>query len=244
MKKKTCFIFRRKLCGQRKSCFDTFASSLFVCPTKCCHHFTVPKQEFNMPVISTRYSTTTTGNSYITPSVGTYRSTLSATSRSSADRASSIERPNYTSATESYINRSRATTSTFRLTSSSSYRLTNGTSSSTNDSYSSRYGVSKFIFFSSFHTPARIIMWFIGSKQQYYSKVFAKIKKTLTQDDVKVVRESEPISFRFAKNVPLLSQSIKFICNHRHQKKNIIHYPTASIIFISAERCHKWFRTL
>lgn len=60
-------------------------------------------------------------------------------------------------------------------------------------------------------------MWFIGSKQQYYSKVFAK-KKKLTQDDVKVVLESEPISFRFAKNVPLLSQSIKFICTATKKK--------------------------
>lgn len=97
-----------------------------------------------MPVISTRYSATTTGNSYLSPSVGTYRSTLSATNRSSSDRATSIERPNYTSATESYLNRSRASSSTFRLSTSSNYRLTNGSSSnnSTNDSLSSRYGVS------------------------------------------------------------------------------------------------------
>ncbi|XP_063703402.1 ubiquitin carboxyl-terminal hydrolase Usp2 isoform X6 [Culicoides brevitarsis] len=95
-----------------------------------------------MPVISTRYSTTTTtGNSYISPSVGSYRSTLSATNRSSADRSASIERPNYTSATESYLNRARASSSSsFRLSTASSYRLTNGTSSSS-DYSSSRYGV-------------------------------------------------------------------------------------------------------
>ncbi|XP_063703398.1 ubiquitin carboxyl-terminal hydrolase Usp2 isoform X2 [Culicoides brevitarsis] len=94
-----------------------------------------------MPVISTRYSTTTTtGNSYISPSVGSYRSTLSATNRSSADRSASIERPNYTSATESYLNRARASSSSsFRLSTASSYRLTNGTSSSS-DYSSSRYG--------------------------------------------------------------------------------------------------------
>uniref|UniRef100_A0A336K4T9 ubiquitinyl hydrolase 1 n=1 Tax=Culicoides sonorensis TaxID=179676 RepID=A0A336K4T9_CULSO len=89
-----------------------------------------------MPVISTRYSTTTTGNSYISPSVGTFRSTFSATSRSSADRSSSIERPSYTNTTESFLNRSRGANNTYRLTSSASYRLSN----STNDSFSSRYG--------------------------------------------------------------------------------------------------------
>lgn len=138
-----------------------------------------------MPVISTRYSTTTTtGNTYLSPSVGTYRSTLSATSRSSADRAASIERPNYTSATESYLNRSRATSSTFRLSSTtSSYRLTNGTSSgssgsNSSDSYSSRYGVSNIFFWctyvlslSPFHdtpfflTPARSLIWWWGSSR-------------------------------------------------------------------------------
>lgn len=148
-----------------------------------------------MPVISTRYSTTTTGNSYITPSVGTYRSTLSATSRSSADRAASIERPNYTSATESYLNRSRATTSTFRLTSSSSYRLTNGSSSSTNDSYSaSRYGVSSFFECLSYPFNSRT---YLSSCGLFGSKVVvALFAEELTQGDAKVVLESEPVSFR------------------------------------------------
>jgi ubiquitin carboxyl-terminal hydrolase 2/21 len=91
-----------------------------------------------MPVISTRYST---GSTYLP--VGTYRSSLST---SATERSTSLERPSYTNTTESYLNRSRQPTtfrssysSTYSSSSAANYRLANGTS---NDSYTSRYGVS------------------------------------------------------------------------------------------------------
>lgn len=166
-----------------------------------------------MPVISTRYSTTTTtGNSYISPaSVGTYRSTLSATNRSSADRASSIERPNYTSATESYINRSRATTSTFRLSSSSSYRLTNGTSGSTNDSYSSRYGVSSNS--KNFSVPARFHVIQENLSGQSSSSALASAHLSRCESRTK---SDETRSFLSCKECTATITIVKNLCNHHH----------------------------